>query len=289
MAYELTPLFTTIAAASASIVAILGGFIASKLISISGDRDAVLSKLQEVNEEIDIKQLELDELAQIEREEYALGFVEDHVNELLNKKELSTFIQTESYLHISINDLQPLWQKAFGIVESLLTIYEERKVEEIEYNADGLPVLFAQKYNNDHFSYNVGKAIIDYIKDQNKANTSFGVVALRSSIFRGLSISEQQRQDNLGYELKELYLKKALLTESKNRLVRPKGMKAGLIIFALFSAFCIVLPLLLSPFSTDNMIVAWLIKLCILELFIVGLVAIFIYLVSLLRWRDSQK
>lgn len=48
--YDLTPLLTTIAAASASIVAILGGFIASKLISISTERDAVSSKISEVEQ-----------------------------------------------------------------------------------------------------------------------------------------------------------------------------------------------------------------------------------------------
>ena len=41
MTNELTALLTTIASASASFVAILGGFIASKLIAVNGEREAV--------------------------------------------------------------------------------------------------------------------------------------------------------------------------------------------------------------------------------------------------------
>ena len=48
MSYDLTAVLTTIAAASASIVAILGGFIASKLIAISSERSAVLDHLKQM-------------------------------------------------------------------------------------------------------------------------------------------------------------------------------------------------------------------------------------------------
>ena len=52
MSYDLTAVLTTIAAASASIVAILGGFIASKLIAISSERSAVLDHLKQINKEL---------------------------------------------------------------------------------------------------------------------------------------------------------------------------------------------------------------------------------------------
>ena len=52
MTHDLTTVLTTIAAASASIVAILGGFIASKLIAISSERSAALERLKQINEEL---------------------------------------------------------------------------------------------------------------------------------------------------------------------------------------------------------------------------------------------
>lgn len=47
MSNELSSLLLTIAGASASFVAILGGFIASKLIAINGERETMQSKLKE--------------------------------------------------------------------------------------------------------------------------------------------------------------------------------------------------------------------------------------------------
>lgn len=48
MVYDLTTVLTTIASASASIVAILGGFIASKLITISSERAAALDRVKKL-------------------------------------------------------------------------------------------------------------------------------------------------------------------------------------------------------------------------------------------------
>ena len=48
MEYDLTATLTTIAAASASFVAILGGFIASKLIAVSGEREETINKLGDI-------------------------------------------------------------------------------------------------------------------------------------------------------------------------------------------------------------------------------------------------
>lgn len=61
--YDLTSVLTTIAACSASIVAIIGGFIASRLISINADRDEVNTRLSETEEELSLHQ---EECAQIQ-------------------------------------------------------------------------------------------------------------------------------------------------------------------------------------------------------------------------------
>ena len=56
--YDLTSILVTISAASASFVAILGGFIASKLLSINGARDAVKEDLENLHNELDFLQSE---------------------------------------------------------------------------------------------------------------------------------------------------------------------------------------------------------------------------------------
>ena len=52
---DYTSFFYSIAGCSATIIAIIGGFIASKLISISSDRDVILDKIKEIDDELGMK------------------------------------------------------------------------------------------------------------------------------------------------------------------------------------------------------------------------------------------
>ena len=52
---DYTSFFYSIAGCSATIIAIIGGFIASKLISIGADRDKILDKIKEIEDELDMK------------------------------------------------------------------------------------------------------------------------------------------------------------------------------------------------------------------------------------------
>jgi len=53
--YELTPLLTTVASCSMTVIAIIGGFIARKLISMSSERHEITAKLNEIDEKIEFK------------------------------------------------------------------------------------------------------------------------------------------------------------------------------------------------------------------------------------------
>ena len=69
-----------------------------------------------------------------------------------------------------------------------------------------------------------------------------------------------------------------------NRARKPKGMKTGLLIFALFSVFNIVLPLFLSVTAIPqewNSIVAY----CVIGMLALGLGVTLWYLVKMLKWK----
>ena len=95
MSYDLTALLTTVAASSASFVAILGGFIASKLISISGERDAVLSKLNEIDEQKKFKEAELTKLRSKLKEQAALAFIKTNIQALVERKNAEEVFQVK--------------------------------------------------------------------------------------------------------------------------------------------------------------------------------------------------
>lgn len=109
--YDLTTLLTTIASISASFVAILGGFIASKLITISGERASTLEKIHSLNEEITVKTA-LKESLQYENDESdALDFIDSNFVSLARKVNLDDLYPTLSNSSIKKNPSNP-----FGIM-----------------------------------------------------------------------------------------------------------------------------------------------------------------------------
>ncbi len=73
--YDLTSLLTTISSASASFIAILGGLVASKLLTISSERDAVLTKISELDKEISVKEVQKNTLQKENEDSDALDFI----------------------------------------------------------------------------------------------------------------------------------------------------------------------------------------------------------------------
>ena len=290
MIYDLTSLFTTVAAASASIVAILGGFIASKLISIGTDRERILSKKVDLEKQLQYKQNEFDELNNKENEALALGFIRSNIMKLIHENTIEQAYETDIKQSISKEDITPFWGKALTLKKELDVVFYQRYGKEINNNIDEIPVELAQKYSNSYFEYSVLELICKKLSPKNK-HQGFGMMPALDPLFiqpiTGLSILEQKRKEELEPDIKWLRYQITQADEEIESLKKPKGMKAGLVIFALFSAFCIVLPLLLSPFTTESVLIAWLLKLWILHWFVAGLIAIFIYLVSLLRWREN--
>ena len=72
--------FYSIAGCSATIIAIIGGFIASKLISISADRDNILDKIKEINDELNMKTKQHDDIIEKLDDDDALDFLSDMAN-----------------------------------------------------------------------------------------------------------------------------------------------------------------------------------------------------------------
>ena len=112
MSYDLTAVLTTIAAASASIVAILGGFIASKLIAISSERSAVLDHLKQINKELEFHVSERDKIQAENDEDDALDFIRDAIDDLYADNSLENVYLNVDHPGISMESLKPYWDRA---------------------------------------------------------------------------------------------------------------------------------------------------------------------------------
>lgn len=302
MLYDLTTVLTTIAAASASIVAILGGFIASKLIAISSERSAALDRLKQINEEMEFHISERDKLQAKNDEDDALDFISSAIDDLLTGNSLENTYSNVDHPNISRERLKPYWDRAV----ILKAQFAECVSKHDAFNKDCIPEPLILAVKEDNFGYEVLLALGKKLKKEiraterakEKASNPFGFALpdISDYEFNTSTISgsgyvyhkncEAIQDQEAAIALLELQKKQC--NEQIHALKKPRGMKAGLIIFALFTVFCIIMPLAFSPFSVNNYWAFVIAKIISLLLFSAGLVAIFIYLVYLLKWDENH-
>ncbi len=311
MSYDLTAFLTTVAASSASIVAILGGFIASKLITISGEREAVLEKLNSIEEELRFKTAERERRQKENDTSDALCFVSDHISAVYNQDVIDLVYDPAENHGISKECIKPYWDKALSISKEIVEIDFDR----MQVNSDGLPKDLARKYSNDTFSYDVLLALKRYSEKiaREEERRRREELSKNSPLFSNLSLPFEDPMliDNIGTietftspfsysqngqaivklssDILFLEFQKGQLEEQRKVLSQPKGMMAGLIIFATFAIINIIIPLTMSPWETESLRTFWIVKFFILLFFIAGLVAIFVYLVYLLQWKNNSE
>ena len=308
MTHDLTTVLTTIAAASASIVAILGGFIASKLIAISSERSAALERLKQINEELAFHVSERDKFQAENDEDDALGFIQDTIDDLYIGNTLENVYSSVDHPRVSMETLKPYWDRAVTLKEQFLKTHEQY----IPLTKDNIPENLLLAVKEDDFGYEVLRALARKQKQRIRAaererereNHPFAFAApdinglvmtdVMTDVMTYVPVSGYSYQKNCDsiQEHKSaialLNLQKKQCEEQISTLKKPRGMGIGLLIFALFTILCIIIPLGCSPFSTDSYKAFIIAKSVFLGLFLIGLIAIFGYLVYLLKWNQDS-
>lgn len=294
MVYELTTVLTTIAAASASFVAILGGFIASKLIAISGERAAAIRKLNDIDEEIAHRTRVLESAQKENDEEDALHFIFDHIEWLDNWYTIDTVYKSDEHPYIKLETLRPYWDKARDVCKQYRTAVKEKD----RLNADYVPQKLAVSLRNDDFGYKVCKKIGAYYRklerDAQRKNDPYYIsTAIMDFELATMPGAWHAKNEELIAEqhhaIEWLNLQREQQQRTKDGLQKPKGIVSGLVVFALFSVLCIVCPLVCSPFITACYNYYLTVKIVFLVTFIIGLSGIFAYLIWLLKWDEGKK
>lgn len=270
---ELTTTLTTIASASASFVAILGGFVASKLIAINGERSAVESLLSKTRTEKLHILAERDMRKQMLDEEDSMDFIFEHIDELEAGKDFSCVYDEDEWHPVEYEKLKKLWDKSLFLVRAYLKAANQ---ENCEYNGQGIPKEVASTLLDDAFDIEFCMRYSQHSDYYTPASASNGEWYQRT---RAELADYNTRAAILDIQEKNYY-------EQSLQLKKPKGMLTGLLIFAVFSLVNIVIPIILSsislsPTQCSNVRVTSIAALG------VGLVATFMYLVWMLRWKDE--
>ncbi len=292
----LTAMLTTISAASASFVAILGGFIASKLLSINGERDAVAGQIANLTAQIDQKQKKEDRYRHEVNEHDAIYFIIKHIDDFYGRVELREIYDSDEKPGIDFDDMQPFWEKAVAFKEDFMNaILSGEKTDE-----SGIPLSIAPQLKKDYFFDEVFSSLKSelWLSREERRRKSQGYSEDIFDSFPQPAIPPMtpkwyskycDKINDLVWEIDQLELQKKLLEQREKELNTPYGMKRGLIIFVLFSVFNIVLPLTQCNNVFKNPLCYYVVMLLFMSTFTLGLAATFCYLVSMLKWRPAAK
>ena len=236
MLNEISSLLLTIAGASASFVAILGGFIASKLISINNDRGVAESNLEEVKYQKFLKLGERDIARRAMDEEDALCYIYEHMEELTSGLALDEIYAEDEVQTIELETLLPLWKQVQFYMERFDECLQKG---DCQFNSVGIPCKLAEEYTDNPFAYEFLRMYSDWGFSDDIDNRPIRPRALWYEKNR-----EQLLQANM--QAAALDIQQQRYEMDLNRARKPRGIKSGLVIFTLFSIVNIILPLLLS-------------------------------------------
>ncbi len=272
-------LLSTIASASASFVAILGGFIASRLIAINSERTSLKSRLQEVTGQLMYYRGVRNLIHKNLNEEDAIRYIYDHMTEMSEGETLEDIYEERELQLIDIIDLEPLWERAQKIKDSFDGYLQN---ENCELNSDMIPLPLAEEYREDMFAYEFCKIY---------AGWGFTDFDFNETPFRERGEwYERDKQEALRHTTQIMVLEQQqeLYSSGLNSLKKPQGMTAGIILFGLFSLFNIIFPLVLSLFelSGQSAVIATTTSILFLA---IGLAATFAYLVQMLKWKSIDS
>lgn len=119
---DYTSFFYSIAGCSATIIAIIGGFIASKLISISADRDKILDKIKEIEDELGMKTRQYNEAMEELNADDAFDFVRDNISMLIENKSIDFVYKPEERPCLDYNVMKKYWCRALDICKEIVNL-----------------------------------------------------------------------------------------------------------------------------------------------------------------------
>ena len=275
MTNEISALLFAIAGVSASFVAILGGCVATKLISINQERESCKNKLSEIH----FKNLMFTEQRNMYKsamdEADALCYIQENADAFVSGCDLENIYDENEPHHIEFETLLPYWKKA--------RIYKDKFDNRIrkgkcDFNDLMIPVDLLEETGEDSFAFHFYAIYARWGFSECFEEAEY---TIRGEWY------ENAKQESLNANTQALMLdieEQRYEMELKS-LKKPKGMKLGLTIFVLFSIVNIILPLV---FSMIPLLDLWclIVAFCSIGLLALGLVSTFLYFAQMLKWKE---
>lgn len=280
--YDLTNVLTAMVACTSTFVAIIGGLIANKAISITAEKESVDKQLQQIEVEQTAVEKEITELGEWLEADDAKDFISDNFRALLKGKALSEVYDINDNNRLDYKALLPYWNKMLDAAKKIRCASEE------EMNTDGIPKSIANEL--DVFQYTI---CAKYAYSMKKGKLHFSEeYSLSNGVVHGVQRYNQNsdKLDELERK-KELFSgKKQLLQERYEAINVGQDMQKGMTLFGAVAFFNIILPmffLLYNP-TIDQ---TWYRREIVISFctFIIGIVMMIHYIFSLFPKKDRKE
>jgi len=276
---DLNNLITTITTSTAALVAIIGGFLVSRVISISSEQNGIKRKIREIKNDLIAKR---DIIINIEKylfEDDLNDFVtNENIKRMLSGKTLEDIIEKDEYTFLSIEELEPYFRQLRDIAQELLDLMGK---------SDKIYTKFSQ-FNKDFYDFIYPDRkewyamIFEEIYKSSQSRPTGMISGIGYGSFNNVNTNtdykdSKREKERIENEVTILELQKKEQIKMLDDYGQPKWIWSGLFVLIYASIVSIIYPSTLLPYppNTYNDIqTKWL----ILSLFYSQLLALFIYL-----------
>lgn len=307
---DLNILISTVVTATAALIAIIGGFLISRVITLSSEQSGIRRRLREIKLDIQAKTQLLEEVEHNLLEEDRVNFIESHYEELIfNGVSLLDILKREDGLYKgrTLKDLEPAVEELKQINTDLRMFFQEKHVE---YSSD-LPKEFNDVIKAGFKDMNGRKEWYEMLYDEHyyrlpeqPKTGPFGFPSIPTSAYQlppnsiinparlqvSLQSYEQKRRDRDTYQKEVTFLVRQEEEQSKilTDFGKPHGMWGGLLVLVYASIVGIVYPVTLLPYPLETYDDERT-KVLVLLLFFSQLIALFIYLGINMRFLTEDE
>src|SRR5699024_5459366 len=256
---NLEVLISTIVTSTAALIAIIGGFLVSRVITLSSEQNVINRKRRELNNEINAKRDSLSQVTEYIISEDALDFISDNLGELSEDELPLKYIHKEDrYTELTLEQLEPYVELYNFIFNELQTLTSEFRSLPSDFDdfKKRLTIELSLPKKLDWY-----ELAYDFIYESlpKKSNNSFfpDITTLTSFQNRIRPVNHYYHnqvkiKEQLEKELAVLNLQKAEQDKILTEYGKPNGVWSGLIVLIYSSIVGIAYPITLLPYPMNT-------------------------------------
>ena len=284
---DLNGLISTIISSTAALVAIIGGFLVSRVITLSGEKNGILKKIKEIDKELDIKNTLYESAKQVVQDEDIDDFVREYAEDIVfNKKTVENILEEDHTIKLERNVIDSALARVAEIFEFIV-----KKIQSTD-DSYSLPSDFNEFTRDNEIKISEDRSwheliydlVLSHIPQQ---QSSFPYSNLISSVsdfnnFKPI-LSSQEYKANVSKvkaledDIKVLKAIRSAEDDMLNGYGKISGLWGGLAVLIYACVVGIIIPSFLLPYPLNHYDDSAT-RMTLLILFVSELIAIFSYL-----------